>query len=107
MLFFRSEERAREWCATRGHRMRPLVRLDQLWTLATTWYATRLQATSRRPGPDEMRAIFAGLGLEGDFRDSSGAEARHQGRAPRRRRRRPGSVRSLARTAARGGRARG
>ena len=44
--------------------MRPLVRIDQLWTLATTWYSTRLQENSRRPQPDEMRAIFAGLGLE-------------------------------------------
>lgn len=49
--------------------MRPLVSMDQLWTLATTWYSTRLQAQSRRPKPDEMRDIFAGLGLEGDFWD--------------------------------------
>ncbi len=47
--------------------MRPLVTMDQLWTLATTWYATRLQEHSRRPQPDEMRSIFAGLGLGGDF----------------------------------------
>ena len=39
MLFFRSEERVREWCAARGVPMRSLVRMDQLWTLATTWYA--------------------------------------------------------------------
>ena len=69
MLFFRSEERVREWCAAHGHPMRPLVQMDQLWALATTWYATRLQEDSRRPRPDEMRAIFAGLGLEGDFWD--------------------------------------
>jgi len=69
MLFFRSEELVREWCATRGHPLRPLVRIDQLWTLATTWYATRLQEDSRRPQPDEMRAIFAGLGLTGAFWD--------------------------------------
>ncbi len=69
MLFFRSEERVREWCTTHGYPMRPLVRIDQLWTLATTWYSTRLQENSRRPQPDEMRAIFAGLGLEGDFWD--------------------------------------
>jgi hypothetical protein len=43
--------------------------MDQLWSLATTWYATRLQPTSRRPQPDEMRRIFAGLGLTGDFWD--------------------------------------
>jgi hypothetical protein len=71
MVFFRSEERACEWCAARGVPLRPLVTIDQLWTLATTWYATRLQENSRRPRPDEMKAIFAGLGLQGDFWDPS------------------------------------
>ncbi len=69
MLFFRSEEMVREWCAAHGHPMRPVVSMDQLWTLATTWYSTRLQADSRRPQPGEMRAIFSRLGLEGDFWD--------------------------------------
>lgn len=69
MLFFRSEESVRAWCAERGQPMGPLVRMDQLWELARIWYSTRLQADSRRPGPEEMRSIFAGLGLEGDFWD--------------------------------------
>jgi hypothetical protein len=69
MLFFRSEERVREWCRAQGFPMRPLVRLDQLWGLAQAWYATRLQPDSRRPKPPEMREIFAGLGLTGDFWD--------------------------------------
>jgi hypothetical protein len=49
--------------------MRPLVTMDQLWTLATTWYSTRLEENSRRPQPDEMRSIFDRLGLAGDFWD--------------------------------------
>jgi hypothetical protein len=69
MLFFRSEDRVREWCAAHGHPMRPRVRMDQLWALATTWYSTRLEEHSRRPKPEEMRAIFAGIGLDGDFWD--------------------------------------
>jgi hypothetical protein len=69
MLFFRAEERVREWCAAKGVSQRPLVRIDQLWMLATKWYATRLQPDSRRPQPDEMRGIFDGLGLQGDFWD--------------------------------------
>jgi hypothetical protein len=69
MLFFRSEERVREWCAVHDYPMRPLVTMDQLWTLATTWYSTRLQENSRRPLPDEMRSIFVDLGLGGDFWD--------------------------------------
>jgi hypothetical protein len=71
MLFFRSEEQVRLWCAAQGSPVRPLVRMDQLWGLATTWYETRLQQDSRRPGPQEMREIFAGLGLAGDFWDPS------------------------------------
>jgi hypothetical protein len=71
MLFFRSEEDVRLWCNNHGYPIRPLVSIQQLWTLATTWYSTRLQENSRRPKPEEMRAIFAGLGLEGDFWDPS------------------------------------
>jgi hypothetical protein len=69
MLFFRSEERVREWCQARGVPVRPLVTIDQLWGLAHTWYANRLQPDARRPQPAEMRQIFAGLGLEGPFWD--------------------------------------
>ena len=69
MLFFRSEERVREWCSARGSPVRPLVTIDQLWGLSTKWYSTRLQENSRRPKPDEMREIFRSLGLGGDFWD--------------------------------------
>lgn len=69
MLFFRSEEMARRWCERLGIPLRPLVRLDQLWALAVAWYSTRLLPTSRRPQPEEMRRIFAGIGLTGAFWD--------------------------------------
>jgi len=69
MLFFRSEERVRAWCAERGVPMRPLVRMDQLWKMAATWYGTRLEPVSRRPQASEMRAIFASIGLDDDFWD--------------------------------------
>lgn len=69
MLFFRSEERVRAWCEARALPVRPLVRIDQLWGLAEAWYASRLQPDSRRPQPDEMRRIFTGLGLRGEFWD--------------------------------------
>jgi len=69
MLFFRSEECVRRWCEARGVPVRPLVTIPQLWALCTTWYGTRLQPDSRRPRPEEMRGIFAGIGLEGDFWD--------------------------------------
>lgn len=69
MLFFRSEEHVRAWCLTRGNPVRPLVTVDQLWGLAQAWYGNRLRPDSRRPQPDEMRRIFAELGLTGDFWD--------------------------------------
>ena len=69
MLFFRSEENVREWCRVNGFPVRPLVRIDQLWELASTWYATRLQPDSRRPQPHEMLEIFARIGLTGAFWD--------------------------------------
>ena len=56
--------------------MRPLVTMNQLWTLSTTWYGTRLQENSRRPKPEEMGGIFASLGLEGDFWDPASDEFR-------------------------------
>jgi hypothetical protein len=69
MLFFRSEEMVKAWCRARGIEPRPLVTMAQLWELATTWYATRLAPEARRPGPDEMREIFARIGLKDAFWD--------------------------------------
>jgi hypothetical protein len=69
MLFFRSEEMARTWCAARNTPLRPLVRMDQLWAMAASWYSTRLEPTARRPQPDEIRGIFSSIGLDDDFWD--------------------------------------
>jgi len=69
MLFFRSEDLVQQWCKQRGVPVRPMVNMRQLWGLATTWYESRLTPQSRRPQPTEMRAIFAKLGLDGDFWD--------------------------------------
>ena len=69
MLLFRSEETLTQWCEARGLAKRPLINLNQLWYLARTWYENRLTVESRRPAPDEMREIFARIGLEGSFWD--------------------------------------
>lgn len=69
MLFFRGEEQVSQWCAANNVPRRPLVSLDQLWKLSVVWYSSRLTPDARRPGPDEMRQIFAGIGLEGPFWD--------------------------------------
>lgn len=74
MLFFRSEERVAEWCAERGLPVRPIVSLEQLWKLAVAWYENRMSPDARRPQPEEVRRIFAGIGLEGPFWDPQSDE---------------------------------
>ena len=74
MLFFRSEERVREWCEANESPVRPLVSIAQLWGLAEAWYNTRLQPDSCRPQPPEMREIFSRLGLAGEFWDPESDE---------------------------------
>ena len=69
MLLFRSEETVNRWCESRRVPRRPIVSLDQLWQLATAWYANRLTVESRRPGPDEMVSVFVAIGLTGPFWD--------------------------------------
>jgi len=69
MLLFRSEETVAAWCRERNLPQQPLVDLDQLWTLATTWYENRLTVESRRPAASDMVAIFASIGLTGPFWD--------------------------------------
>ena len=69
MLFFRSEELVKAWCQARGIAPRPLVTMVQLWQLAIAWYATRLSAEAQRPGPAEIRQIFARIGLNDPFWD--------------------------------------
>jgi hypothetical protein len=69
MLFFRSEEHVNRWCELNNTPKRPIINLEQLWYLATTWYGNRLTVDSRRPGPSEMVGIFANIGLSGRFWD--------------------------------------
>jgi hypothetical protein len=74
MLFFRSEEHAAAWCREREQPLRPLVTMAQLWGMATAWYANRLEPDAKRPGPGEIRGIFAGLGLREPFWDPQSDE---------------------------------
>lgn len=67
MLFFRSEGQVRSWCHERELEVCPIVSLETQWRLALAWYGDRLSPEARRPKPDEMRRIFADIGLEGPF----------------------------------------
>ena len=41
--------------------------IPQAWDLSRAWYGNRLEPDFRRPTIDEARAIFAGVGLTGEF----------------------------------------
>jgi hypothetical protein len=74
MLLFRSEETVKQWCQAHNIPLRPMITLDQLWSLSVTWYGNRLTIDSRRPAPDEMVEIFAKIGLTGPFWDPKADE---------------------------------
>jgi hypothetical protein len=66
MLFFRSEDALDEWCAPRYPR-RPVATLPQLWQMAVAWYSNRLRPDAHRPDSNEIRQIFARIGLTDSF----------------------------------------
>ena len=67
MLAFRSEAHVDRWreqrCMPRG----AVFSAEQLWRLADAWYRDRMSGGWRRRTPDEAEALFAELGLEGEF----------------------------------------
>jgi hypothetical protein len=67
MLAFRSEEHVERWCESKGLVRGALLTPEQQWRLADAWYANRLARDWRRRTPAEAEAVFAGLGLAGDF----------------------------------------
>ena len=67
MLLFRSEEHVERWRVAGGHPRGGLLTLDQLWSLARTWYRDRLDEGWRRRTAEEAEEVFGGLGLVGDF----------------------------------------
>lgn len=67
MLLFRSEEHVNRWCAAEGTAHGALLTLEQCWALARAWHADRLAPDWRRRTPQEVEALFARLGLVGDF----------------------------------------
>jgi hypothetical protein len=69
MLFFRSEEQVKQWCSGRGIEPGPIVSMRQLWGISVHWFGNRLSPEARRPGPAEVRQIFASVGLLGPFWD--------------------------------------
>ncbi len=67
MLLFRSEEHVHSWCQNWGQPFGEAFSLEQQWGLAQAWYSDRMRPDWRRKTPDEVKAIFGGLGLTSDF----------------------------------------
>ena len=67
MLLFRSEEHVEAWYRTRGIPGGATLTLEQQWELARIWYADRLSPAWRRRTVEEAEAVFASIGLTGDF----------------------------------------
>lgn len=64
MLLFRSEEHIDRWSGPRG----AVLSLETTWRLAQAWFGVdRRLVEWRRRTPDEIRELFATLGLTGDF----------------------------------------
>ncbi len=67
MLLFRSEEHLQRWLEERGLERGATLTLEQQWGLARRWYSDRTDPDWRRRTPEEAEAVFAALGLTGDF----------------------------------------
>ena len=67
MLAFRSEAHVERWLEQRDLPKGAVFSLEQLWLLADAWYANRLAADWRRRTAEEAEALFAEVGLTGDF----------------------------------------
>jgi hypothetical protein len=63
MLLFRAEEHVERSGKARGAFMTP----DQMWRIADVWFHHRADPNWRRKTPDEAEAVFAQIGLTGDF----------------------------------------
>jgi hypothetical protein len=67
MLLFRSEEHVDTWYRRRGIATGATLTLEQQWELARVWYADVLSPDWRRRTTDEAQAVFASVGLTGEF----------------------------------------
>ncbi len=67
MLAFRSEAHVDRWCEARRLPRGATFTLEQCRRLAHAWYANRMTPDWRRRTPDEAEALFAEIGLTGDF----------------------------------------
>jgi hypothetical protein len=68
MLLFRSEEHVEQWCRIWNLPRGAILGPELAWRLARAWYAVdRREPDWRRRTVEECEALFAELGLTGEF----------------------------------------
>ena len=67
MLAFRSEAHVEAWCEARRLARGATFTLEQAWRLGRAWYADKLSPDWQRATAEEAEAVFASIGLTGDF----------------------------------------
>ena len=67
MLAFRSEAHVERWCESRRIARGASFSLEQAWRLGQAWYADRLSPDWQRATPEQAEAVFATIGLTGEF----------------------------------------
>lgn len=67
MLLFRSEQHVDRWCQQWKWPRGGTLTLQQGWKLARLWYGNRLGPDWRPKSASEAEAVFAKVGLDGEF----------------------------------------
>ena len=67
MLAFRSEAHVERWCEARRVPRGASFGLEQAWQLGQAWYGNKLSPDWRRATAEEAQAVFAEIGLTGEF----------------------------------------
>ena len=67
MLAFRSEAHVERWCEARRVPRGASFSLEQAWQLGQAWYGNKLSPDWRRATAEEAQAVFAEIGLTGEF----------------------------------------
>jgi hypothetical protein len=67
MLAFRAEENVDRWCRLRQIPRGETLPIELVWELGKESHSGKLCSDWRRDSPEEDEAVFARLGLTGDF----------------------------------------
>lgn len=64
---FRLEAEIDRWCARHNLPRGAIIPLPRMWSFAADWYGTYLRAPWRKRSAEQVKALFAKHGLQGEF----------------------------------------